>query len=423
MWKWFFVVFLGFMMMGCGTTKKLTSQHKIDSLITTIWEQNHFIGFLVVDPVTKDTLYSLNAEKYFTPASTAKIFTLYTALQHLPDRIPTLKYIRRNDTLYFEGTGDPTLLHPYFKDSTAIDFLKQNKHLVWHSDNYEGNLLGPGWAVEDYQYYFQVERGALPLYGNVVTVYQADSLQVVPTFFKDKVVLLNYPLNREETSNTFYYDASRGDTVAIPYRTDSVLTLKLLENVLRKKIGRTTKLPDGEKSILYGGNTDSVYKRMMHESDNFLADQLLILSSSTLSNTLDGNKAREFILENQLSDIQQPPRWVDGSGLSRYNLFTPESMVLVLGKLYTEIPKNRLFHLFPAIEDSDNPEGEALSPSKPFVYAKSGSVGNNYSLNGYVVTKSGRTLIFSFMNNHFTKPASEIRAEVMQVLKRIRDRY
>ena len=33
------------------------------------------------------------------------------------------------------------------------------------------------------------------------------------------------------------------------------------------------------------------------------------------------------MLENQLKDIKQQPRWVDGSGLSRYNLFSPMSFV------------------------------------------------------------------------------------------------
>lgn len=423
MWKWFFNIFLCFLLTACGASKQLKSKAKFDALITSDWGKNHFTGLLVVDPETKDTLHSLNAKKYFIPASTAKIFTLYTALQHVPDQIPTLKYIHRNDTLYFEGTGDPTVLHPYFNDSTAIDFLKGHEHLVWHTDNYQGTLLGPGWAVEDYHYDFQVERSALPLYGNVVTIHRPNSLSVLPDLFKENVIDLDYRHYREETKNTFYYDATRNDTIAIPYRTDSLLTRKLLENALALKIGNTISFPDGQKSIVYGHHTDSIYKRMMHESDNFLADQLLIVTSSILSDTLDGAKARNLIFENQLSDIVQIPRWVDGSGLSRYNLFTPESMVQVLGKLYAEIPRERLFTFFPAGGVSGTLTDWYGSETKPYLYAKSGSVGNNYSLCGYVLTKSGKVLLFSFMNNHFTKSSSEIKTEVQRVLESIRDKY
>ena len=69
---------------------------------------------------------------------------------------------------------------------------------------------------------------------------------------------------------------------------------------------------------------------MMQESDNFLAEQLLLLASSTLSDTLNTKTAIEYMLNNHLKDLKQQPRWVDGSGLSRYNLFSPEAIVYVL---------------------------------------------------------------------------------------------
>ena len=421
--KWFFSILSSLIALGCGSSNQLKSVQKSDALFDSEKEVNYFTGLLVVDPMSNDTLYSINANKYFTPASTTKIATLYTALQLLPDRIPALKYIAENDTLYFEGMGDPALLHPQFNDSTAIRFLKGYEHLAFNANNYLGNLLGPGWAVEDYQYDYQVERGALPMYGNVVTIHQSDSTQVTPKIFKDSVVNLSYRLNREETSNTFYYASSRTDTIAIPYRTDSVLTKKMLEAIVQRKIRRVTILPEGKKSILYGVHSDSVYKRMMQQSDNFLADQLLIVSSAMVSDSLDGKTAREYILNNQLSDIKQPPRWVDGSGLSRYNLFTPESMVQVLGKLYTGIPQDRLFNIFPAGGVSGTLKEWYAGEEAPYLYAKSGSVGNNYSLSGYLLTKSGKTLIFSFMNNHFMKPSSEIKTEIQHVLENIRDNY
>jgi len=411
----FFYLLLALLISACGASKKLTSVEKNNSLFREQQAENHFVGLLVVDPVSKDTLYAINSKKYFIPASTTKIVTLYTALKLLPERIPSLKYIAQNDTLYFEGTGDPTQLHPHFKDSTVIRFLHKQKNLVWHPNNYQGELLGPGWAWEDYQYYYQVERGALPLYGNVAQLYQLNGLQVFPDYFKNSVIDLNYPKNREIEANTFYYDSERRDTIAIPFRTDSTLTKKLLEASVQKPIISKKAMPEGEKSVVFSIPSDSVYKRMMHESDNFLADQLLVLSSGMLSDTLDGKKARTYILENELADLKQPPRWVDGSGLSRYNLFTPESMVQVLNKLRKEIPQKRLFEFFVPNAISDTITNQKV----PYIYAKSGSVGNNYSLNGYLLTQSGKLLNFSFMNNHFTVPSSVVREQVQDVLKQI----
>ena len=408
----FLPIVIAMVLCACTTTKQLKSPN---NTLNPQIERNHFVGLLVVDPTTKDTLYNIHAEKYFTPASTTKIFTLYTALKLLPERIPTIKYISKNDTLFFEGTGDPTQLHPYFKDSTTVQFLSKYDKLAWHTNNYSGDLLGPGWAWEDYQYYYQVERGALPLYGNVAHIYHDKTLQVSPKLFEPNVMNLDHSSNREIEENAFYYTNTRRDTIEIPFRTDSTLTKKLLAGVLNRPITIKGTMPKGEKTTLWGIPSDSVYKRMMHESDNFLADQLLVLSSGILSDTLNGETARKYILENELSNLRQAPRWVDGSGLSRYNLFTPESMVAVLDKLRQELTQERLFNFFVP--------GGIPEHAPPYIYAKSGSVGNNYSLNGYVLTKSGKILIFSFMNNHYLIKSQDIRKQVQEFLKHLHETY
>src|SRR5690606_18958491 len=264
-------------------------------------------------------------------------FTLYTSLKTLPEKIPSLKYIAKNDTLYMEGTGDPTLLHPYFGDSTAIKLAQNHKNISLYLNNFKESRYGPGWAWEDYDLYFSPERNGFPLYGNVVTITNNDSLMVSPDHFKDRVLPIGYGVNRELYSNTFYFDLQRNDTLESPFIIDSTLTKSLLVKVLHKKVNIVQKMPNGQKQALYSVCSDSLYKRMMEVSDNFLAEQLLILSSSTLSDTLNGAKAREYMLDHYLTELEQPPRWVDGSGLSRYNLFTPGSMVYVLNKMYQEI--------------------------------------------------------------------------------------
>ena len=75
---------------------------------------------------------------------------------------------------------------------------------------------------------------------------------------------------------------------------------------------------------------------MMQKSDNFLAEQLLIMASSTFSEELDPNETIQYVLNTYLPDLKHKPKWVDGSGLSRYNLFTPRSMVKLLQKIKAE---------------------------------------------------------------------------------------
>ena len=413
---------LSLLFVGCASVKRSLVK-KIDNQIKSDQYDNQFTGFLVIDPESKDTIYNINSVKYFTPASNTKIFTLFAALKLLPDSIPTLKYIVGNDTLYVQGTGDPSVLHPFFNDSTALHFMDQYENVALYPNNFKDEKFGPGWSWDDYHWYYSPERSGFPLYGNILTINNGDSLKVQPDYFKDSIVFIDSPVNRELQNNVFYFNPSKKDTVEIPFKVDSGLTKILLETSLKKKIHITHKIPEGEQHILYGMPSDSIYKRMMELSDNFLAEQLLILGSSTLSDTLNSQKAREYVLENYLSELRQPPRWVDGSGLSRYNLFTPESMVHVLHRMYNEIPRERLFLFFPTGGISGTMEDWYLGNPDPYIYAKTGSLGNNHCLSGYLLTKSGKTLIFSFMNNHFVESSSEIKKRMQSILENIRDNY
>ena len=409
---------------SCASTGKSAIRKVSRNALTKAFYQNQFTGIMVLDPEKKDTLLSRNSDKYFTPASNTKIFTFYTALQFLPEKVPVANYTYHGDTLLISGTGDPTQFHPYFQDSTLYDFLKMhNGPVALNHPYFEDDPLGPGWAWDDYDQYYSAERSALPLYGNVITIAKGDSLRLQPTIFQDQVIVASFSKKRSQESNVFFYDPDRTDTLEVPFRTDSTLTRSLLASTIQRPVLPHRKHKRSNYSTLYGIPTDSLLKRMMQESDNFLAEQLLLLVSSQLSDTLSTALARNYILNMSLSDLRQMPRWVDGSGLSRYNLFTPESMVHVLTKLYRQIPRQRLFSLLAAGGESGTLENWFPGNPKPYVFAKSGTLGNNYNLSGYLITKKGKVLIFSFMNNHFRKPTAEIKTQMQAFLEGIRDKY
>ncbi|MBO0322333.1 D-alanyl-D-alanine carboxypeptidase [Muricauda sp. CAU 1633] len=407
-----------FLLFGCSSVRK-TLNHQLQN--NTF--ENSFHGLVVMDAKTQKTIYAYNADRYFTPASNTKIATFYASIKLLPKNIPTLKYGVYNDTLYIEGVGDPSWLHPRLADSTAIQWLKKQGTLVVHLQNSQESRYGPGWAWEDYDAYFSPEKSTLPLYGNVVTLSHANGIHVSPPYFMDKVETRDTTLRRDELQNHFYISSTEQDTLQVPFMTSDSLTKDLIESELQKKVVLTDHFPPVEKQVLYGMETDSIYKDMLFESDNFLAEQLLMVASSTLSDTLGTKKVIAHMLENHLSDLEQPPRWVDGSGLSRYNLFTPKSFIQILQKLYNEVPEERLFVLFPMWDASGTIKTWGDPLTEPFIFAKSGSLGNNYNLSGYLKTKSGKWLIFSFMNNHFKVNTSQIRNTIYSTLKELHDHY
>lgn len=397
----------------------------IKKKITNSFNDNHFIGIFVYNPHKKDTLVNHNGNKYFTPASNAKIATLYTAFQLLEDKTPLYSYEVNSDTITIQGTGNPTFLHPYFKDSILVSTLQHYNHIKIATSNLKDPKYGYGWAWEDYDSYFSPERSSFPLYGNVVSIKQNGDLQITPSLFYNNVKQTEDKQGREPTENIFYYKKNKEKNIEIPFIVDKITTEKLWKHILPNKI--LTFYHDSIfnlKNKAYGFvHTDSLYKKMMVESDNFLAEQILIMASSKLSDTLSSSRVRKHILENQLLDLNQQPKWVDGSGLSRYNLFTPSSFVHILNKMYLEIPKKRLFNIFPVGGISGTLKNWYSGSKTPYVYAKSGTLGNNYSLSGYLITKSKKILIFSIMNNHFKQKTSDVKKQVQLILETFRDTY
>ena len=222
------------LIVGCSSAKR-SIQKSTQKILKSTFYDNQFTGFLVVNSQNKDTLLNFNGEKYFTPASNTKIFTLFTALELLPDSIPALKYIEQNDTLYVEGTGDPTLLHTYFENNKTLFFLKGYDNIALSLNNFQEEKLGSGWAWDDYHYYYQPEMGSFPMYGNVTTIHNSQNKTVIPSYFKDSVVPINYRVNRELDQNLFYFSSTQKDTVEIPFRTSNQLTKDLLGEALGKE--------------------------------------------------------------------------------------------------------------------------------------------------------------------------------------------
>ena len=149
--------------------------------------------------------------------------------------------------------------------------------------------------------------------------------------------------------------------------------------------------------IVYSVPSDLLYEEMMQASDNFISEQILLMCASTTFDTLNTKKIINHAIKNLMSDSPDKPIWRDGSGLSRYNLFTPQTMIYLLNKIHTSIPEERIFEIFPTGKTS----GTIKNWYAPYVHAKTGTLSNKHCLSGYIETKKGKTLIFSFMHNNY----------------------
>lgn len=386
--------------------------------------QTQMTGFYLYDPIEKKELFNYNGQKYFTPASNTKIFTLYAAIKTLSDSIPAFRYNLVNDVLHIQGTGDPTFLHPKFNNHKVLDFLKNNGNkIVLHWNNFDEDPFMPGWSWDDFRKSYSPERSQFPIHENLVSISKnGKKINTFPSLFQNVTFIRDYSEAREFYENKFYI-SSKNSTLKVPFITKDNVVKAILEELLEKPVEISYQTFSKPYQTLYSISSERIYKEMMEESDNFLAEQLLIVSSSTLDDKLNSIKIIDFIKSKYLSDLKQKPEWIDGSGLSRYNMITPHNLVQVLDKLYKENETNRLFNIFPVGGESGTIKNRYKDSKQPYLFAKTGTLGNVLTLSGYVKTKSDKILIFSLMNNNVNKTPSLVRNENEKLIKLVRDNY
>lgn len=411
-----------------------SSQRYLNSQIVKAEEDfKDHIGFVLYDPVQAKIIYSHQGDRYFQPASNTKIFTLYASFKILGDSIPALQYVSRGDSLIFWGTGAPGFLYDrVYQDSLVWNFLKrQSGKLFFSTSNFYSEPFGPGWAWDDYNYGFQPELSPFPMYGNIIRAkVRGANINTAPAIFKNyfstSLILKEKPeIKRESHDNRLvYFPGKSGQSIEskIPFHYSDDLFTKLLTDTLGREVTLVNKIKPSDITTIYSLRTDSLYKVMMQQSDNFIAEQLLLACAGRLGDSLKSGIAIRYVNENFLINLQDKPIWVDGSGLSRYNLFTPRTIVTLWDSLYTLVPHDRLFSLL-AIGGRTGTLKNYFKANEPFVFGKTGSFNNNHALSGYLVTKKGHTLIFSWMNNNFASSTTDVRKRMEAVLTTIYEKY
>ncbi|GAA4446269.1 serine-type D-Ala-D-Ala carboxypeptidase [Nibrella saemangeumensis] len=424
--KYLLLALLLFSILSCSPARRISRDLQRNPAYT-----DHLTGFALYDPVRQQTLVQHNANQHFVPASNTKLFSFYAGLMALGDSIPALRYVVQGDSLIFWGTGNPLLLNPDLPDTATLRFLRNRPEKLFLSvSHFSGARFGPGWSWDDYNDYYSTEVTPFPIYGNIVRFTAPDrvpNFYVNPRFFADSVTRSTNSkepntMRRAEWANQFVRPAANKPFQRdVPFHWTPALAAKLLADTLKREVQLINKPFDRSAAVVYGLPADSLYKRMLVVSDNMLADHLLLLASS-VSDTLNTQWAIQQTLTKHLGDLPGRAVWVDGSGLSRYNLFTPNQLITLLQKIYAKVPQQRLFQLLPAGGRSGTIKS-LHKTDQPYVFAKSGSMSGVYNLSGYLVTRQGKVLLFSMMHNNFVQPVSEIRKRSADFLETVRNRF
>ncbi|NGF57757.1 peptidase S13 [Parapedobacter sp. SGR-10] len=436
MFRIFYIVFSSSLLLWPGSSFGQEFEALDKELVQSSILNKHYYGFNLYDLDSNRMVYGRNADRYFTPASNTKVFTLFTALKHIGDSIPGIEYVERGDSLIFWGTGDPTFLHPKLDNRRVYDFLKYSDKTLYYvpQDNVDGSYRN-GWAIEDYKYDYQTDIVPFPIYGNLV-YFRSDEgrIKAMPSYFEHALAMRkfstrHFAIDRQIGSNVFELSNAN---IPKSYRTrkpflwsDSLFVQLLSDTLGREVVLLPSYLRPDDVKTLYSVPKNRVLREMMLPSDNFLAEHLTMVAAHQRFHAFLTDSLRYEMNEQYYAQFNDSIRLFDGSGLSTYNKVTPNSMISLLLTLEKEIGDEYLLRMFfPAGGvDGTLKRTYTVDKSGPYVWAKTGTLSSVYCQSGYLLTKSGRRFAFSFLNNNFVLPASVVRRELARIVTYIHQNY
>src|SRR5690606_3457253 len=143
-----------------------------------------------------------------------------------------------------------------------------------------------GWAMEDYDEYYQPEIATFPIYGNVATFRNIRSeLYVFPERFQDDIAgnettTSRFRIRRKWDDNTFLLSNANIPNRYVsqkPFKYSDKLFVELLQDTLHKQVEIISYPRPVKLDTLYSAATRDVLREMMLSSDNFLAEQLMMV--------------------------------------------------------------------------------------------------------------------------------------------------
>jgi D-alanyl-D-alanine carboxypeptidase/D-alanyl-D-alanine-endopeptidase (penicillin-binding protein 4) len=382
----------------------------VDSLVDDRSFRSAQWGLLVVDPITHDTILSHNAGKLFVPASNQKILTSATALALLGPEFRFVTRFATNGTVHDAtldgdliviGRGDPT-----FSDAMRGDFRNAFREMADSLatrgiTRIRGSLRRAGDAFPDDQYGYGWEFDD----------------QDEPYGAGIDELFVNEGFVRALRPNVGHEPVIR----AVAIRDHASAFLGALRDALAERtitlvgdIQSDTPVSDSGLTTLFTLSSVTlrqILPHLMKPSQNQIAEIFYKTLALEKTGVGSADSARR-IVERQLTAWgAEPDGFVvrDGSGLSRHDFVTPETIVRVLDAM-------RLHRDFPAFYESlpiagvDGTLGNRMkgTAADHNVRAKTGTVDKARSLSGYVTTADGHQLLFSFLCNNFTVPNRDV---------------
>ncbi|MDE0084621.1 MAG: D-alanyl-D-alanine carboxypeptidase/D-alanyl-D-alanine-endopeptidase [Candidatus Poribacteria bacterium] len=351
-----------------------------DALFTTA-----SIGIKVVAVETGEVIYAKNDHKLHHPASTTKLFTAATALAKLGSGYQFAT------TLYTDTTTDAQVV--------GNIYLKGKADPVLQSDD----------IVELCEAFAQT--GVKTVQGNIVVdETYLDTVREGPGWMWD-----DKPLRISALSiRNIEPDAKTGSrAIACGYLLKTTLTQKGI-NVMGEVVSGTVPSEANRVAAHLSPPLADIIKLMNKPSNNWIAEFLFkTIGAEVKGEPGTWKKGRETVTEFLDEILGEPPahRFVDGSGLSRYNLLNVELLTKLLVYMYSNFELAPEFMTSLPIAGVDGTLRNRMQGmyAEKTLRAKTGTLSGVSALAGYTTTADREVLAFGILVSHYVGSAATAR--------------
>ncbi len=395
------LVCLALLLSGCGifTTKPIQTEspttsidplEKLQADIDTILQDPLFttasIGIKVVAVDTGEVIYAKNTRKLHHPASTTKLFTAATALAKLKAdyRFETTLYIDTDEdtgstnNVYLKGKADPVLQR--------------------------GDLIKLADAL--------LQTGVQSIQGNIVI--DETYLDRVPEgpgwMWDDRPLIISALSIREIEPDTNTWNRA--------YACGHLLKTALMDrgvSVSGKVVSGTVPSDAQVVAKHLSAPLADILKLMNKPSDNWIAELVFkTIGAEVVGEPGTWQKGRQAVTEflGKIIDDPPPHRFVDGSGLSRYNLLNAELLTNLLVYMYQnfELMPEYLASLPIAGVDGTLKNRMQGMYAEKVLRAKTGTLSGVSALAGYTLTADDEVFAFGILISHYVGPPALARS-------------
>lgn len=423
-------------------------QQGLDQIINSLGK-NVNVGVMIADPATGKVLYQHNGYRLFTPASTLKLFSSSAALALLgPDYVFKTRIMSNatpqngvlNGNLYIKFGADPQLSVGNLSNMVAA--LRKNGvttiqgNVVIDDSIFDHSNWGAGWMWDEQILCYASPTGGIILNRNCFGFSVAPGKgKETPAIVKMNIPTANISIVNNVTSrpanasrcgldlrvigsNTYRLtgcvSANQAPvSLGISLNDPSRAGKNIIEGLLKQQnitvtgtITEGTTSPDAKVLVEHdSAPLSKLVTRMLKKSDNLIADTLLKLVGHAYFKTsgtwANGARAERAILKPAGINFTNVVI-MDGSGLSRYDLISPNDFVKLLNYDYRKMPASALFYQALPISSVDGTLRYRLGGSaQGKIHAKTGTMHSASGLAGYVTTANHQVLTFAILVNGF----------------------